>query len=161
LEGVKVMKIYEGYIEKILNINGEKRKVLIKPNETLLRVIREKIGLTGTKIGCENGDCGACTILINDIPQKSCMTLAIEINEDDKITTIEGIDDENIKKAFIEEDAFQCGFCTSGFIVNVYALLKKNSNPDDEMIREYLESNLCRCTGYAGIENALKKLIKK
>lgn len=155
------MKIYEGYIEKILNINGEKRKVLIKPNETLLRVIREKIGLTGTKIGCENGDCGACTILINDIPQKSCMTLAIEINEDDKITTIEGIDDENIKKAFIEEDAFQCGFCTSGFIVNVYALLKKNSNPDDEMIREYLESNLCRCTGYAGIENALKKLIKK
>lgn len=155
------MKIYEGYIEKILNINGEKRKVLIKPNETLLRVIREKIGLTGTKIGCENGDCGACTILINDIPQKSCMTLAIEINEDDKITTIEGIDDENIKKAFIEEEAFQCGFCTSGFIVNVYALLKKNSNPDDEMIREYLESNLCRCTGYAGIENALKKLIKK
>lgn len=155
------MKIYEGYIEKTLNINGEKRKVIIKPNETLLRVIREKIGLTGTKIGCENGDCGACTVLINDIPIKSCMCLAIELNEDDKITTIEGIDDEKIKKAFIEEEAFQCGFCTSGFIVNVYSLLKKFEKPDDETIREYLESNLCRCTGYAGIENAIKKVINK
>lgn len=155
------MKVYEGYVEKMLNINGERKKVLIKPNETLLRVIREKLGLTGTKIGCENGDCGACTVLINDIPYKSCMILAIELEDEDKITTIEGINDENIKRAFIEEEGFQCGFCTSGFIVNVYSLLRKFEKPDDETIREYLESNLCRCTGYAGIENAVKRLINK
>lgn len=155
------MKVYEGYVEKFLNINGERKKVLIKPNETLLRVIREKLGLTGTKIGCENGDCGACTVLINDIPYKSCMILAIELEDEDEITTIEGINDENIKRAFIEEEGFQCGFCTSGFIVNVYSLLRKFEKPDDETIREYLESNLCRCTGYAGIENAVKRLINK
>lgn len=155
------MEIYEGYVEKVLNINGEKKRVLIKPNETLLRVIREKLGLTGTKIGCENGDCGACTVLINDIPQKSCMILTIELDENDKITTIEGINNDEIKKAFIEEEGFQCGFCTSGFIVNVYSLLKRYERPDNETIREYLESNLCRCTGYSGIENAVKRLINK
>lgn len=155
------MKLFEGYIEKILNINGETKKVLIKPNETLLRVIREKLGLTGTKIGCENGDCGACTILINDIPYKSCLVLAVELDEKDKITTIEGIDDEKIKNAFIEEEGFQCGFCTSGFIVNVYSLLKKYNEPDDETIKEYLESNLCRCTGYDGIEKAVKKVLQE
>lgn len=154
------MKIFEGYFEKEFNINGEKKSVLIKTNETLLRVIREKLGLTGTKIGCENGDCGACTILIDGNPVKSCMVLAVEI-DNEKITTIEGINDENIKNAFIEEEAFQCGFCTSGFIVNVYGLISKNPEPDDNMIRDYLESNLCRCTGYEGIEKAVKRLIKK
>lgn len=154
------MKIFEGYFEKEFNINGEKKTVLIKTNETLLRVIREKLGLTGTKIGCENGDCGACTILIDGNPVKSCMVLAVEI-DNEKITTIEGINDENIKNAFIEEEAFQCGFCTSGFIVNVYGLISKNPEPDDNMIRDYLESNLCRCTGYEGIEKAVKRLIKK
>ncbi len=155
------MKVYEGYFEKLLNINGERKKVIIKSNETLLRVIREKLGLTGTKIGCENGDCGACTVLINGIPYKSCMILAIELEDEDEITTIEGINDENIKRAFIEEEGFQCGFCTSGFIVNVYSLLRKFEKPDNETIRDYLESNLCRCTGYAGIENAVKRLINK
>lgn len=154
------MKIFKGYFEKEFNINGEKKTVLIKPNETLLRVIREKLGLTGTKIGCENGDCGACTILIDGNPVKSCMVLAVEI-DNEKIITIEGINDENIKNAFIEEEAFQCGFCTSGFIVNVYGLISKNPEPDDNMIRNYLESNLCRCTGYEGIEKAVKRLIKK
>ncbi len=155
------MKILEGYFEKTLNINGEKKKVIIKPNETLLRVIREKMGLTGTKIGCENGDCGACTVLINDIPVKSCMVLAVELEEDDLITTIEGINDEELKNAFVKEDGFQCGFCTPGFIVNSYALLKKYKNPDNEKIREYLESNLCRCTGYYGIERAIKRLLNR
>jgi carbon-monoxide dehydrogenase small subunit len=153
------MRKFEGCFEKILNINNEKRKVIIKSNETLLRVIREKLGLTGTKIGCENGDCGACTILINGIPYKSCMILAVELDENDQITTIEGINDEKIRNAFIEEEGFQCGFCTSGFIVNAYSLLKKKDKLNDEIIREYLESNLCRCTGYEGIESAVKKLI--
>jgi len=155
-----MMKIYENYVEKKIKVNGEFKKVLIKPNMTLLRVLREVLGLTGTKIGCENGDCGACTVLINGKPVKSCMILAIEL-EDEEITTIEGINDDRIKKAFIEEEGFQCGFCTSGFIVNVYSLLKKYENPDDETIKDYLDSNLCRCTGYEGIENAVKKLIKK
>ncbi|MGB9749302.1 MAG: (2Fe-2S)-binding protein [Caldisericia bacterium] len=155
------MKIFEGFFEKKFNINGETKKVLIKPNETLLRVIREKLGLSGTKIGCENGDCGACTILINGLPVKSCMILAIEIGDDEEILTIEGINDEKIKNAFIEEEGFQCGFCTSGFIVNTFALMKRNPKPDVELIREYLDSNLCRCTGYDGIEKAVKRLIDK
>lgn len=152
------MNVFNGYIEKKLKINGEEKRVLIKPNETLLRVLRDKLGFTGPKIGCENGDCGACTVLINGKPVKSCLVLAVKIDEEE-ITTVEGINDEKIRNAFIKEEGFQCGYCTSGFIVNTYALLKDNPKPDDEKIKTYLESNLCRCTGYDGIERAVKRII--
>lgn len=154
------MKRYNGIQKITLDINNEKREVIIEPSETLLRVIREKMGLTGTKNGCEHGDCGACTVQINGKPVKSCLILAIETLAD-KITTIEGIENDSLKEEFIKHQGFQCGFCTSGMIVNADSLLKSNIKPSDEKTRLYLESNLCRCTGYEGIESAVKKTVKQ
>ncbi len=148
------MIAYKDYTSVILNINGEKRKVVVKPSDTLLRVLREKLGLTGGKPGCENGDCGACTVLLDGKPVKSCMILALEV-VGKEITTIEGLLDTEIQQAFHEEGGFQCGYCTSGFIVNAYALLEEKPEADDEEMKEWLQSNLCRCTGYEGIKNAV------
>ncbi len=148
------MIAYKDYTSVILNINGEKRKVVVKPSDTLLRVLREKLGLTGGKPGCENGDCGACTVLLDGKPVKSCMILALEVMGKE-ITTIEGLLDTEIQQAFHEEGGFQCGYCTSGFIVNAYALLEEKPEADDEEMKEWLQSNLCRCTGYEGIKNAV------
>lgn len=154
------MKTYNGIQKITLFINNEKREIIIQPSDTLLRVIREKLGLTGTRIGCEHGDCGACTVQINGKAVKSCLILAIE-TLDDKITTIEGLDNKTLKEAFIKYQGFQCGYCTSGMILNADSLLKLNKNPSDEEIRLYLESNLCRCTGYEGIELAVKNTVKQ
>ena len=154
------MKIYSDIQKIILNVNNEDRELVIKPSDTLLRVLREKLGLTGTKIGCEHGDCGACTVQINGKPVKSCLSLAIEFIND-KITTIEGIDNEALKKSFIKNHGFQCGFCTSGMLVNADSLLKSINSPTNEETRVYLESNLCRCTGYEGIEAAVHSVGEK
>ena len=151
---------HKGYVSITLHVNGERREVIIRPADTLLRVLREQLGLTGTKIGCENGDCGACTVLINGKPIKSCMVLAVEVT-DNEITTIEGLSETAIQEAFLEEGGFQCGFCTSGFLLNAYALLENHPEPDDNEIRLWLEGNLCRCTGYEGIKLAVKTAIKK
>lgn len=148
------MIAYKDYTSIELNINGEKRKVIVKPSDTLLRVLREKLGLTGGKPGCENGDCGACTVLLDGKPVKSCMILAIEVTEKE-ITTIEGLKNTEIQEAFEEEGGFQCGYCTSGFLINAYALLEEKPEADDDEIKEWLKSNLCRCTGYEGIKNAV------
>lgn len=154
------MKTYSEIQNIVLNINGEERELVIQPSDTLLRVLREKLGLTGTRIGCEHGDCGACTVQINGKSIKSCLTLAIE-TIGDKITTIEGIDNDSLKRSFIEHHGFQCGYCTSGMIVNADSLLKANNSPSKEETRTYLESNLCRCTGYEGIETAVENAVKK
>jgi len=153
------MKTYQGHKEITLNVNEEVYNVVVSPNQTLLNVLREKLELTGPKPGCENGDCGACTVLIDDKPYKSCMTLAVEM-EEKKITTIEGLKDTAIQGAFIDKEGYQCGYCTSGFIMNAYALLDKYEKPDEDTIKNWLSSNLCRCTGYEGIEKAVKKVIK-
>jgi len=153
------MEVYDEPQQIKLNINGEKRKVMVRPADTLLRVLREKLGLTGAKIGCENGDCGACTVLINGKPVKSCMTLALDV-KDKEIITIEGLEETAIQEGFLEKAGFQCGFCTPGFLMNSYALLEKHDNPDDETIKEWLQSNLCRCTGYEGIREAVQYAIK-
>jgi len=150
------MKRYEGWLPLTLDINGEKREAVVRPADTLLRVLRERLGLRGTRIGCENGDCGACTVQVNGEPVKSCMVLAVEV-EAEKITTIEGLANETLKEAFIEEGGFQCGYCTPGFLMNAAALLARYPKPSDEEIRVWLESNLCRCTGYEGIERAVKR----
>ena len=142
-----------------LIINNEPRNVVFKPADTLAQVIRGQFGFTGTKLSCENGDCGACTVQLDGLAVKSCMVLAIEA-VGCRITTIEGIDNDALKKAFVEHHGFQCGYCTSGMIVNIDALLKQHPNPDDATIRLYLQSNLCRCTGYEGIEAAIKSLKK-
>lgn len=147
-------------IQADLTINNEKRAVVFRPSDTLAHVIREQAGLTGTKLSCENGDCGGCTVQLDGIPVKSCLILAVEAMDAD-ITTIEGINHQRLKEAFTEHHGFQCGYCTSGMIVNIDALFKNYPSPDDAAIQTYLQSNLCRCTGYEGIERAIESLIKK
>ena len=141
-----------------LNINGEKRKLIIRPADTLLRVLREHLGLTGAKAGCENGDCGTCTVLLDGLPVKSCIMLAVEAIGH-KVTTIEGLKEEPIQKAFIDKWSFQCGYCTPGFIMNCYGLITIYPDADDETIEEWLQSNICRCTSYEEIREAVKSVL--
>ena len=148
------MKEISGTAELHLCINGEERRAGVRPGDTLLRVLREKLGLTGAKCGCENGDCGACTVLLDGKPVKSCMILAVEC-DDAAITTIEGLRDHPVQQAFMEKNGFQCGFCTPGMILNAAALVEAHPEPDEAVDREWMQSNLCRCTGYEGIRNAL------
>ena len=150
------MESYGGYSSVYFNINGERKKAVIRPSDTLLRVLREEFGLTGAKPGCENGDCGACTILLNNKPVKSCMILAIEVM-DCEIITIEGLKNTEIQQAFLEDGGFQCGYCTSGFLINAYALLEKYPDANDQTKEDWLKSNLCRCTGYEGIKDSIEK----
>jgi aerobic carbon-monoxide dehydrogenase small subunit len=148
------MKTLTGTTELALKINSEERRIAVRPGDTLLRVLREKLGLTGTKCGCENGDCGACTVLLDGTPVKSCMVLAVEC-DDTAITTIEGLRHHPMPQAFAEENGFQCGFCTPGQILNAAALVDAHPEPNEAADREWMQSNLCRCTGYEGIRNAL------
>ncbi len=148
------MKEISGTTELCLCVNGEERRASVRPGDTLMRVLREKLGLTGTKCGCENGDCGACTVLFDGKPTKSCMVLAVEC-DGIEITTIEGLATHPVQQAFTEENGFQCGFCTPGMILNAVALVTAHPETDEEADREWMQSNLCRCTGYEGIRNAL------
>ena len=140
-----------------LRINGSPKKIVAEPRWSLLYVVREVLGLTGTKISCDRGECGACTVLIDGKPRYACMTLAVEA-EGHEITTLEGLMDGEklgtVQQAFAEEDAFQCGFCTPGQIMAVEGLLRKNPNPTIEQIRHGLSGNLCRCAAYRHIFNA-------
>lgn len=141
-----------------LRVNGETREVLVEPRTTLLQVLREDLGLTGTKQGCDAGDCGACTVLIDGHPVVSCLTLAIEA-QGKEILTIEGLDREGrlhpLQQAFIDHYAVQCGFCTPGMILSAKALLDRNSHPTEGEVREAISGNLCRCTGYVKIVEAI------
>ncbi|ABO65735.1 MULTISPECIES: (2Fe-2S)-binding protein [Geobacillus] len=145
--------------ELVLHINGEQRTVITRQAETLLFVLRDELGLTGTKPGCLNGDCGACTVLVNGTPIKSCMMLAIE-TVGKEITTIEGLRDTPIQHAFVRHFAFQCGYCTPGFIMNIHALIEQHPNADQSTIQEWLQSNICRCTSYQEIEAAVKEALQ-
>jgi aerobic carbon-monoxide dehydrogenase small subunit len=148
-----------GNVELKLNINNEIRGVIVRPADTLLRVLRDQLGLTGAKPGCENGDCGTCTVLVDGWPIKSCIMLAVEA-EGHKITTIEGLKDAPIQRAFIEKWAFQCGYCTPGFIMNCHGLVNIHPDADDEIIEEWLQSNICRCTSYEEIREAVKVVLE-
>ncbi|MDF1568996.1 MAG: (2Fe-2S)-binding protein [Spirochaetaceae bacterium] len=141
-----------------LSINGEIRSVLVRPGDTLLKVLRQNLGMTGTKLGCENGDCGACTVQRDGIPIKSCCTLVADVS-DSEITTIEGLRGTPIQDAFVNEYGFQCGFCTPGLMMNAEALVRTVPDADNEIIREWLESNICRCTGYETIELSVKRAL--
>lgn len=147
-----------------LNINGVEYSLNISANLTLLDLLRENIGLSGTKKGCDSGQCGACTVLIDGIAVNSCIILAIQA-DGKNITTIEGINDGKtlhpIQKSFVEENAIQCGFCTPGMIMSAKDLLDHNSNPTDFEIKEALSGNLCRCTGYTKIINAVNNVSNK
>lgn len=141
-----------------LYINGEPRTVVARPADTLLHILRDGLGLTGAKPGCRNGDCGACTVLIDGWPVKSCLTLAVEAIGHE-VTTIEGLKDTPTQRTFLEKWAFQCGYCTSGFIVVCHALAQIHSDAGDEIIEEWLQSNLCRCTSYEEIQTAVKSVL--
>ena len=143
-----------------LHINGEDREVVAKPSDILLYTLREQVGLTGAKPGCENGDCGACTVLIDDWPMKSCLMLTVEA-VGKKITTVEGLNNAPIQKAFVENFAFQCGYCTSGFLMVCHALAQHQPDANDDVIQQWLQSNICRCTGYEEIESAVKSILNK
>src|SRR5512140_1983565 len=140
-----------------LRINGYARKVAVEPRWSLLFVLREMLGLTAVKVGCERGECGACTVLIDGKPRYACMTLAVEA-EGHAVTTLEGLMDGEklgpVQQAFAEEDAFQCGFCTPGQIMAVEGLLRQNPDPTIEEIRMGVSGNLCRCAAYRHIFNA-------
>ena len=154
------MKRYEKTQTITLQVNGEEREVVARPGDTLLRTLREGLGLTGTKMGCENGDCGACTLLVDGVPVKSCYTLTLDVLGKE-IRTIEGERKSAVQEGFVEEYGFQCGFCTPGQIMNATALLAVNPNPSEEVIRSWMESNLCRCTGYEGIEGAVREAARR
>ena len=143
-----------------LTVNGRQREVLVEPRWTLSHVLREELGLTGTKVGCDRGECGACTVLMNGVPRYSCLTLVVEAEGAD-IITVEGLmEGENLgptQEAFVEEDAFQCGYCTSGQIMAVEGLVRANPSPSLDDIRRGVSGNLCRCGAYAHIFRAAQR----
>lgn len=141
-----------------LMVNDQTYDLAVAPHRTLLEVLREEVGLTGTKRGCDDGDCGACTVLLDGKPITSCMMLAVDA-QDKKITTIEGLAVDGqlhpLQQAFIDHSALQCGFCTPGMILTAVYLLERNPAITDEGIRTGLAGNLCRCTGYVQILEAV------
>ncbi|HVN23171.1 MAG TPA: (2Fe-2S)-binding protein [Syntrophorhabdales bacterium] len=143
-----------------LNINGRRHRLMVEPRWSLLFLLRERLGLTGTKVGCERGECGACTVLINDVPRYACLTLAVEA-EGARITTVEGLMKGEelgpVQQAFLEEDAFQCGYCTPGQIMTIEGLLRTKPDPAVDEIRTAMGGNLCRCGTYTHILNAAKR----
>ncbi|MBW1645707.1 MAG: (2Fe-2S)-binding protein [Deltaproteobacteria bacterium] len=148
-----------------LNINGDRYEVAVNPWRTLNEVLREDLKLTGTKLGCGTGDCGACTVLVDGKSVSSCLTLAIEL-EGREITTIEGLAPNSeelhpIQESFINKGAIQCGYCTPGMIMSTAHLLKQNPRPTEAEIRAGLSGNLCRCTGYNKIVDAIKDAAEK
>jgi xanthine dehydrogenase YagT iron-sulfur-binding subunit len=149
----------KGLSKIALLVNGRRYKVAVEPRWSLLYVLRERIGLTGTKVGCERGECGACTVLIDGIPRYACMTLAVEA-EGSAVTTIEGLMEGNelgpVQQAFVEEDAFQCGYCTSGQIMAAEGFLRSGVHPDPDEIQKAMSGNTCRCGAYQHIFKAVK-----
>jgi carbon-monoxide dehydrogenase small subunit len=150
------MKTYEIQIR----VNGELRTVAVTARETLLEALRNKMGATEVKNGCGKGDCGTCAVILDGKAVNSCLTLALQANGKE-ITTLKGIGTEkkahSLQKSFVEQGAIQCGFCTAGMIVSAKALLDQNQRPNREEIREAISGNLCRCTGYKKIVDAIQE----
>jgi carbon-monoxide dehydrogenase small subunit len=144
-----------------LVVNGESREATVEPRVTLADFLREQLRLTGTHLGCEHGVCGACTVLVDGAAVRSCLVFAVQV-DGAEVTTIEGIGAPDgelspVQAAFRDCHGLQCGFCTPGFVVSVTAFLREHPNPTDPEIREALSGNLCRCTGYQGIVNAVRQ----
>ena len=139
-------------------LNGMTTEVLVNPNQTLVRMLREDLGLTGTKYGCGEGDCGSCTVLLDGEPVNSCLVLAAQV-DGHQVITIEGVADGDnlhpLQTSFIEKGAIQCGFCTPGMILSAKALLEKQPDPSELEVRTAISGNLCRCTGYQKIVEAI------
>lgn len=142
-----------------IKINGEPKEFDVTPNTLLLNLVRDEMDLTGTKYGCGIGECGACTVHMNGLAVLACMVLAVDA-DGHEIETIEGLSDGTelhpIQQSYLDEGAVQCGFCTPGFIMTTKALLEETPSPSEQEIREYLNGNLCRCTGYVNIVKAVQ-----
>jgi aerobic-type carbon monoxide dehydrogenase small subunit (CoxS/CutS family) len=139
-----------------LNVNGQQHELELPVGRTLAETLRDDIGLTGTKIACGEGHCGACTVLLDGVPVYSCITLAHMVGERE-VTTIEGLREHPLVEAFVRADALQCGFCTPGQIVSASALVESNPSPSSEEIRHAMAGNLCRCGTYPKIEEAISE----
>ncbi len=141
-----------------LTVNGDEHVALVKANTTLLDLLREEFDYTGTKKGCELGDCGACTVMLDGEPVNSCLILAVEA-DGHSVTTIEGLDQNGkldpVQEAFVNHGAIQCGYCSPGMILSGRALLSRNPHPTEREVREAIAGNLCRCTGYVRIVEAI------
>ena len=142
-----------------VTVNSEAEYLTVPSNMTLLRLLRERLALTGTKNGCEAGECGACTVLMNGEPVNSCLVLAVEA-DGAEVVTVEGLAEDDqltpLQQAFVDHNAVQCGFCTPGMLISAHALLKRNPRPTGEEVKEALVGNLCRCTGYLRIIEAVQ-----
>ena len=162
LSGLNTVKAEETKPEETVRvnllINGLRHRLVVEPRWSLLYVLREKLGLTGTKVGCERGECGACTVLIDGQPRYACMTLVVEA-EGTEIVTIEGLMEGEqlgpVQQAFVAHDAFQCGYCTPGQIMSTEGLLRSNPAPSPDDIRRAMSGNLCRCGAYTNIYEAV------
>ena len=156
----KVAAVFEK-VPVRLDINGHKHKLSVEPRTTLLDLLREQLGLTGTKKGCDYGQCGACTVHIDGKRVNSCLTFAV-MQEGKQITTIEGLADDDklhpMQEAFIKHDGFQCGYCTPGQIMSAVACIREGHADSDDEIREYMSGNICRCGAYANIVNAIQEV---
>jgi len=152
----------ENVITLSMTINNEHYEIKVPPTETLVVILRDYLKLTGTKVSCSIGRCGACSVLLDGELVNACLLMAYQANGK-SITTIEGLKQismDDVQQAFLKEGGFQCGYCTSGMILAVKTLLETNANPQESDIKEALSGNLCRCTGYGGIIRAVQSLIK-
>ncbi|MGM0600994.1 MAG: (2Fe-2S)-binding protein [Candidatus Rifleibacteriota bacterium] len=151
----------EKLVKICFTLNNKKVEVEVSPGLTVLELLRRNFRLTAAKEGCGKGECGACTVLLNDEPVNCCLKLAASLNKDDKIETLEGLEKnelmQKVQGAFVSEGAVQCGFCIPGMVMSGYHLLKNVENPDEHLIKKALSGNICRCTGYKKIEAAVKK----
>lgn len=146
-----------------LSVNGERWSVDVEPNATLLEVLRERVGIKSTKVGCERGDCGACTVLLGGRTVRSCLILAVEA-DGREVVTVEGLSADGpsaLQRAFVEKNAFQCGFCAPGIVLAATELLGRNPHATEDDVREALAGNLCRCTGYEPIVEAVMEVAEK
>lgn len=142
----------------ILEVNGRRQSLEVEPRRTLLEALRVDLGLTGTKIGCDMGNCGACTVLVDGVPVYSCLTLALDCTGK-PVATVEGLSQSGaldpLQEAFVQHDALQCGFCTPGQVMSAYALLERTPHPTEAEVVEAMSGNLCRCGAYRGIVRAV------
>ena len=153
-----------GTAELRLHVNGSEVELDVEPSATLAQVLRDQLGLTGTKIGCEEGECGACTVLVDGTPVNSCIYPALKA-AGRNVLTIEGLANDDalhpVQEAFLEEGAMQCGYCTGGMILAAVALLEENANPTDQQIAQGMNGNICRCNGYPKIVSAVRRAADK